>query len=39
VVAFNGGIGLYAGEAKGKFGYGAGAYVNITSVSGCQDKK
>jgi len=35
VVVFNGGIGLYAGEAGGTYGYGAGAYVNITSVAGC----
>ena len=37
VVAFKGGVGLYAGEAAGSLGYGAGVYVNITSVAGCKD--
>jgi len=36
VVVFDGGIGLYGGDAAGNLGYGAGVYVNITTVAACQ---
>ncbi|MFZ0461453.1 MAG: hypothetical protein WAL82_03510, partial [Candidatus Acidiferrales bacterium] len=35
IVAFNGGIGGYVGGEYGIFDFGGGAYVNVTSVSGC----
>ena len=35
-VAFKGGVGLYVGAAAGHFGYGGGAYVNITSAAACK---
>ena len=36
VVILNGAVGLYAGDASGNLGYGAGVYVNVTSAAACQ---
>jgi len=36
VVLFKDGIGVYAGEATGHVGYGAGAYAHITSAAACK---
>ena len=36
VVLFKDGIGVYAGEAAGHVGYGAGAYAHITSAAACK---
>ena len=35
VVLFKDGVGVYAGDAKGHVGYGAGTYAHITSAAGC----
>jgi RHS repeat-associated protein len=35
IIAFGGGIGIYAGEAEGDTGYGAGLFVNVNTVNAC----